>query len=208
MHTHLRFLRLLVLAVPVAVVLSFTQFRPVAAATITVTTDITTPTLWYAGNTYLIYSRDITVNSGVTLTIQPGVIVKFYGAQPNACSGGFNQRNLFVNGSLVADGTAEAPIYFTSLADDTVGGDTNNDGAATTPAAGNWGRMEFGNTDQYHLCFADQQPGGLHGPDQRHGDVQPGSPGTERQSISYAGGYPDGHGRHHQYGGDRKRRVQ
>ena len=62
-----------------------------------------------------------------------------------------NQRNLFVDGTLIADGTPENPIYFTSLRDDIVGGDTNNDSANTVPAVGNWGRIEFRNTSAASL---------------------------------------------------------
>jgi hypothetical protein len=39
-------------------------------------------------------------------------------------------------GSLVAGGTASAPIYFTSLHDDSVGGDTDNNGTAPPPLPG------------------------------------------------------------------------
>ncbi|MCJ7547637.1 MAG: hypothetical protein MUP30_12595, partial [Deltaproteobacteria bacterium] len=69
----------------------------------------------------------MTVNAGVTLNIQSGVIVKF-----NAnCS-------ISVDGTLIADGTETDRIYFTSIKDDSIGGDTNGDGTGSTPARGNW----------------------------------------------------------------------
>jgi len=80
---------------------------------------------------------DISVGSGVTLTVEPGVIVKFRG---NECD---HNTGLFVNGTLLARGTETDRIYFTSLLDDSAGGDVNGDGGATTPAAGDWTRIEF-----------------------------------------------------------------
>ena len=60
---------------------------------------------------------DITVEAGVTLTIEPGVTVLF---APNTdiTSGGFweDKSEINVYGTLIADGTTVAPIYFASVA--------------------------------------------------------------------------------------------
>lgn len=72
------------------------------------------------------------VPAGLTLTLQPGVIFK-------ATSGttAFN-----VSGTLLAQGTAAEPIVFTSAADDTIGGDTNNNGPSSG-APGHWRGLRF-----------------------------------------------------------------
>lgn len=72
---------------------------------------------------------DVTVPNGVTLTIEPGAIVKF---------GQHLGITIQAGGQFVAQGTVAEPIQFTSLADDSAGGDTNRDGSATAPAAGDW----------------------------------------------------------------------
>ena len=73
------------------------------------------------------------VSDGATLTINPGVVIKFSGYDDG----------ISVYGTLKADGTPEQPIYFTSLKDDEAGGDTNGDGGDSTPSHGNWDELYF-----------------------------------------------------------------
>ncbi|MBN1449518.1 MAG: hypothetical protein JW963_00750 [Anaerolineales bacterium] len=92
---------------------------------------ITSDQTWVAGDVYVIEGHT-TVDSGVTLTIEAGTIVKFAIG-----------KLMGVNGVLRVEGTTTDPVYITSLRDDTVGGDTNNDGIATVPDRGDWGHIAF-----------------------------------------------------------------
>ncbi len=76
---------------------------------------------WTTGNVYTLNGR-VTVTSGATLTIEPGVIVK---AKPG---GGASASALLIarDGMINAQGTATSPIIFTSTADEIQPGQINS----------------------------------------------------------------------------------
>ena len=78
-----------------------------------VSNDITENTIWTNDQIYELGGR-ITVTNGATLTIEPGTIIKGQaGTGPNATA------LLVARGSkLIAEGTEDAPIIFTSVADE------------------------------------------------------------------------------------------
>ncbi|MDU0460073.1 MAG: right-handed parallel beta-helix repeat-containing protein [Geobacteraceae bacterium] len=84
----------------------------------------TTWKVWSTAAPYAV-TGDVGVAAGVTLTINPTATVKFSGTA------------LYVSGTLSANSTS-GRITFTSLADDSIAGDTNGNGNATVATAGNW----------------------------------------------------------------------
>ena len=112
----------------------------------TASTTISTDTAWRGNFRIDSYAS---VDSGITLTIEPGTIIKF-GA------GAYLQ----VDGTLNAQGTAAHPIYFTSIKDDSVGGDTNGDGSSTTPGKGDWGYIQLSNNSTSSISNAVIRYGG------------------------------------------------
>lgn len=83
------------------------------ASTIQVNDNITEDTTWEDGKTYILGGR-IIVEPNVTLTIEGGAVVK------GEAGTGSNASVLVVarDATLNANGTAEAPIIFTSIADE------------------------------------------------------------------------------------------
>lgn len=88
--------------------------------------SITHDTIWTLVDSPFVVSKNITVSSNATLTIEPEVEVKFGG-----------HFSLIVKGRLVADGTEDKMITFTSNRYD--------------PEAGDWGTIEFKGTESSSL---------------------------------------------------------
>src|SRR5690554_2580710 len=84
---------------------------------IIVSQNITENTTWTNDKVYILNTR-VSVVSGVTLTIEPGTIIKGeVGTGPNATA-----LIIARGGKLMAEGTATSPIIFTTIADEILPG--------------------------------------------------------------------------------------
>jgi hypothetical protein len=103
---------------------SWTNFDPAntiyPATTVTVSANITVDTRWTANNTYLL-SGPIYVNNNATLTIEPGTVIR-----GNKAIAG-SALVITKGAKLIANGTKNAPIVFTSS------------GGVGNRAIGDWG---------------------------------------------------------------------
>jgi len=80
-------------------------------------------------NSPYVVKGPLTFKGNAVLDIEPGTVVKFL-----EDSG----LKFTENSKLLAEGTKEGPIVFTSFKDDEYGGDTNGDATSTSPVAGDW----------------------------------------------------------------------
>ena len=105
----------------------FTWNTATADTTIPHGTQLTGNVTWTkAASPYIVLGMGVA--SDATLTIEPGTIIKFIGG------GGIG-----LNGNVTVGAPAPAePVIFTSLKDDSVGGDTNGDGSASLPVSADW----------------------------------------------------------------------
>jgi hypothetical protein len=119
-----------VLTVPLVMAVALAVAHPAVGATHVPGGTLSSNTTWTPGGSPYILNGNLNVAAGATLTVQPGVVVKLNGTY----------RMLTVSGRIIAEGTAESSVLFTSAQDDApeAGGDTNGDGNATLGAPGQW----------------------------------------------------------------------
>ena len=103
-------------------------------------TDITSDTTWTLEGSPYVIDGWAWLDVKAILTIESGVVIKF---RPDYWNQRFNGINVSEGGKIIANGTEENPIIFTSYYDDENGGDTNNDGSNSLPVAGDWRGIIF-----------------------------------------------------------------
>jgi triacylglycerol esterase/lipase EstA (alpha/beta hydrolase family) len=115
------------------VVVGFFIFSHQAVADTVVSGPLHGDETWTVANSpYLVpygdFYRGVDLEDNVILTIEPGVVVKF-------------ERGAYLSsggGKIMAVGTKDQPIIFTSIYDDTVAGDTDGDGGVNVPGPTFW----------------------------------------------------------------------
>ncbi|MEE2749086.1 MAG: right-handed parallel beta-helix repeat-containing protein, partial [Pseudomonadota bacterium] len=114
---------------------------PAANAVVEVSGSLTRSTRWSSGVYHV--TSNLTIDAGVTLRVDPGVVIKF---SP--------RTTLTVNGTLDVQGNDGERVTFTAYEDDSVGGDTNNDGASAGERS-SWGYIRVNASGSVSLNYAD-----------------------------------------------------
>jgi hypothetical protein len=125
----------------------WTTDSPSSSIASTTSSNVTATTTW-RGN--IVINGDIQINAGITLTLEQGTVIKFKDTS----------SRLVVQRVLNSQGTSAKPVYFTAYKDDSVGGDTNGDGASTTATAGDWKDIQVGSTGSTTLAYTVLRYGG------------------------------------------------
>ena len=109
------------------------QEAPKEDKTVVVQGNIEADTTWTADKNYVL-DQQVTVPSGVTLTIEPGTVIKANAGEAPSVSMLVVARG----GKIMAKGTAEAPIIFTSI-NDNLDKENNIASALNQEDVGLWG---------------------------------------------------------------------
>ena len=123
----------------------------------------------WGGNVPFIIPTSFSVPNTSQLTIKAGTTIKFKA---------FDSWFLAM-GKLSVEGEDGSPVVFTSIKDDSVGGDTNNDGGTTLPNFGDWRSVQLENVSATStIKYAQMRYGGTH------------LNGTSQHSLFYANESP------------------
>ena len=93
---------------------------------------------------FVLKQGEYLIPAGNSLTCEAGVILKLD-----------EGVDLWINGTIIVEGTLSAPVTFTSYKDDSVGGDTNNDDTITSPNPGDWDYIMIqgiNNSSSFNYC--------------------------------------------------------
>lgn len=93
---------------------------------------------------FVLKQGEYSIPAGNSLTCEAGVILKLD-----------EGVNLWINGTIIVEGTLLDPVTFTSYKDDSVGGDTNNDDTITSPNPGDWDYIMIqgiNNSSSFNYC--------------------------------------------------------
>jgi len=120
-----------------AAVQAAAEYRPVMSVNGTIDEE----TFWSADTVYVVQGH-LSVAADATLHIPAGTVVKFD-----------INNYMHIYGTLDLQGTDTDPVYFTSIRDDSIGGDIIEEDEDA--AAGNWALIQYNNTENtvHHAVF-------------------------------------------------------
>ena len=93
---------------------------------------------------FVLKQGEYLIPAGNSLTCESSVILKLD-----------EGVDLWINGTIIAEGSLSDPVIFTSYKDDSVGGDTNNDDTITSPNPGDWDYLMIqgiNNSSSFEYC--------------------------------------------------------
>ncbi|NLA25007.1 MAG: hypothetical protein GX879_08580, partial [Bacteroidales bacterium] len=113
--------------------------------------NINSPTTWKTDKVYVIQKYNFEISE--ELIIEEGAIIKL--------SPEYRYITLVGSGKIIANGSSSKPIVFTSIKDDSNGGDTNKDKDETIPNAKDWGTIDLNGKKGSRFEYCEFRYGGF-----------------------------------------------